>query len=402
MLLEFACSNHRSIRKEILFSALAGSDTSLNENIYEVPSGRVLKSAVIYGPNGSGKSNFIDAIAFMQNLVRSSIHNQIGQGILYSPHKSDGFSKESTYKIQFITQNVRFAFGFSLQNMLIADEYLYYLPNGKQTKIYERTGETFTVGDSFKGQLNTCEAVLKPNRLLLSCAANFSAVEEIAMVYQFFCDQLMVYTPDSQKNWMIHSLYKIHTNPQIKSAVLQFLSQLGTGITDIRILMEQSKFPTNPLQPDTIPQTARVVYDMFEVDLSEESTGIRKLLSLSYLLIDCLSNGKVLICDNLEAGLHPSLVHDLVKQFMNTSTDSLSQLVFTTHETGLLNLGVFRRDQIWFTETQKTDRSTELYSLAEIKNIRNGSNFARDYLSGKYGAVPILNLNLHQTNPTLE
>lgn len=98
MLLEFACSNHKSIRKEILFSAMAGSNTSLKENIHEIPAGRVLKSAVIYGPNGSGKSNFIDAIAFVQNLVRTSIHNQIGQGILYSPHKSDGFFKESTYK----------------------------------------------------------------------------------------------------------------------------------------------------------------------------------------------------------------------------------------------------------------------------------------------------------------
>ncbi len=370
MLLEFACSNYKSIRKEILFSALAGSDTALKENTHEISAERILKSVVIYGPNGSGKSNFIDAIAFVQNLVRSSIHNQIGQGILYSPHKSDGFSKESTYKIQFVTQNVRFAFGFSLQNMLIADEYLYYFPNGRQTKIYERTGEAFTVGDPFKGQLNTCEAVLKPNRLLLSCAANFSSVEEIAMAYRFFCDELIVYTPSNQKHWIMDSLYQIYTNPQIKSAVLQFLAQLGTGIQDIRVLMEQSKRQTNSLQPDTIPKTARIIYDTFEVDLSEEAAGIRKLIGLLYPLIDCITNDKVLVCDDLTGSLHPALVHGLIKQFTSAQTHPSAQLIFTTHKTSLLNLSVFRRDQIWFTEIQKTDRSTELYSLAEIKNIR--------------------------------
>lgn len=128
MLLEFACSNHKSIRNEVLFSAMAGKDNTFEEKTKEIPGGRVLKSAIIYGANGAGKSNLIDAISFVKNLVVNSINHQPGQGIRQIPHKLDGFSADSTYRIQFVTQNIRYVFGFSLRNMLVSDEYLYYFP----------------------------------------------------------------------------------------------------------------------------------------------------------------------------------------------------------------------------------------------------------------------------------
>ena len=177
MLLEFSCSNHKSIREKILFSALAGKDTTYEEKTEEFEGNRVLKSAVIYGANGSGKSNFIDAILFVKSLVVNSIKHQPGQGIRQVPHKLDGYHKESVYRIQFVTNKIRYVFGFSLKNMLVTEEYLYYFPNGRQTKIFERTEEEFQTGSRFKGKLATCKDVLKPNRLLLSCAANFSAVK---------------------------------------------------------------------------------------------------------------------------------------------------------------------------------------------------------------------------------
>ena len=129
MLLEFACSNHKSIRNQVLFSTVAGKDTVHEDKIYDVEGIKVLKSAVIYGANGSGKSNFIDAISFVKRLVMNSINHQPGQGIRQIPHKLDGFDRESSYKIQFITKEVRYVFGFSLKNMLVSEEYLYYFPN---------------------------------------------------------------------------------------------------------------------------------------------------------------------------------------------------------------------------------------------------------------------------------
>ena len=125
----------------------------------------------------------------------------------------------------------------------------------------------------------------------------------------------------------------------------------------------------------------------------EESTGVIKLVGMLCPLIDIMINGKVLICDELESSLHESLVFELVKLFVNEQTEKFAQLIFTTHETGLLNLDLFRRDQIWFAEMKGTDRSTDLFSLAEIRNVRKEDNYGRGYITGKYGAIPMLNLD---------
>lgn len=407
MLLEFSCSNHKSIRDEVLFSALASRDNT-HEDIIEVVDGlRVLKSAVIYGANGSGKSNLIDAIAFVKNLVVNSINHQPGTGIRQTPHKLCGFEKESIYKIQFITAGIRYVYGFTLKNMLVKEEYLYFFPNGRQTKIFERNEIKFTAGSSFRGKFNSCKDVLKQNRLMLSCAANFSSVDEIFAVYKFFDDELVIYVPGNQKNWMNYSLYQMNSNSEMKKLVISFLRELGTGIRDIKVSIDQKKFESSELPPflsddfkkillqekvDAI--TAKVVYEQFETDLMlEESTGIKKLFGMLCPLIDIIVNGKVLICDELESSLHESLVFEIVKLFVKTKIRQPAQLIFTTHETGLLNLDLFRRDQVWFVEMKDADRSTDLYSLSEIKNVRKEENFGKGYISGKYGAIPMLNVD---------
>jgi len=407
MLLEFSCSNHRSIRDEILFSAIAGTDRTHAENIEKLADIEILKSSVVYGANGSGKSNFIDAISFVKNLVSNSINHQPGQGILQVPHKLDGYERKSNYKLQFIVDGIRYAFGFSLKNMLVVEEYLYYFPNGRQTKIFERTNEDYSAGRNFRNRFNSCKDVLKPNRLMLSCAANFSSVDEVTAAYRFFNDELVIYSSVNQDNWMNYSLHQINANEHIKAIVLKFLDALGTGIKDIRVDIKKEDLDISHLPPvlsdefkkillqekiDTI--SAKVIYEGFETDLiSEESTGIKKLFGILCPFIDIMVNGKVLVCDELESNLHESLLFGLVKQFVNIRGSKPAQLIFTTHETGLLNLDLFRRDQIWFTEIKLADRSTDLFSLTEIKNVRKDENFGKGYISGKYGAIPMLNLN---------
>lgn len=407
MLLEFSCSNHRSIRDEILFSAIAGSDRTHAENIEKVADVEVLKSSVIYGANGSGKSNFIDAISFVKNLVSNSINHQPGQGILQVPHKLEGYERKSNYKIQFVVDGIRYAFGFSLKNMLVAEEYLYYFPNGRQTKIFERDGEEYSAGRNFRNRFNSCKDVLKPNRLMLSCAANFSSVDEVTAAYRFFNDELVIYSSGNQENWMNYSLHQINASEKVKATVLKFLNALGTGIKDIYVDIKKEDLDVSHLPPflsdefkkillqekiDAI--SAKVQYEGFETDLiSEESTGIKKLFGILCPFIDIIANGKVLVCDELESNLHESLLFGLVKQFVNTRGSKPAQLIFTTHETGLLNLDLFRRDQIWFTENKPADRSTDLFSLTEIRNVRKDENFGKGYIAGKYGAIPMLNLN---------
>lgn len=407
MLLEFSCSNHRSIRDKVLFSTLASKDNTHEERIEEIADFRILKSAVIYGANGSGKSNFVEAISFVKNLVSNSIMHQPGQGIRQFPHKLEGFQSKSVYQVHFMVDEIRYVFGFSLEEMLVSEEYLYYFPNGRQTKVFEREGETFTSGNKFRGKFERCREVLKPNRLMLSCAANFSNVKETEKAFRFFTEELVVYNTNIHENWMNYSLYEINKNDKVRKAVLAFLEELGTGIKDISVTIDEAEIDSSLLPPflsddfkkmileekiDSI--SAKVIYDKFETDLmTEESTGIKKLFGMLCPLIDIMINGKVLICDELESGLHESLVYELLKLFVNVQTDKVPQLIFTTHETGLLSLDLFRRDQIWFAEMKGVDRSTDLFSLAEIKNVRREENFGKGYIAGKYGAIPMLNLD---------
>lgn len=407
MLLEFSCSNHRSVKEKITFSMIAGKDNTDEDKLMLYDKYRVLRSSVIYGANGSGKSNFVDAVQFVKNLVINSINLQPGQGIRQMPHKLLGMDADSSYSIQFVKDDVRYAFGFTLNQMLVTDEYLFCFPKGRQVIIYERDAESFASGDRFKGKFEACKDVLKPNRLFLSCAANFSAVPEIEMAFAFFRDDLVVYRGLGTDDWMNYSLGTMEQNAQVKAMVIDFLQRLGTGIKDIDIKHSKRNVDPASLPPFLADDfkaailnnqfdvfDTKVIYDQFGVELQYESTGIKKLLEFICPLVDIISKDKVLVCDEMEANFHESLVYGFVDLFRRTDTNSRSQMLFTTHDTSILDLSLFRRDQIWFTELTKDSRATDLYSLAEIKNVRKDENIGKGYIAGKYGAIPMLNANL--------
>ena len=136
-----------------------------------------------------------------------------------------------------------------------------------------------------------------------------------------------------------------------------------------------------------------MVYDQFETDLmAEESAGIKKLFEVICPIIDIINNGKILVCDGIETSLHESIVYQIVKLFNEARKDLFAQLIFSTHDTSLLDTILFRRDQIWFAQLD-AQRATDLYSLAEIKNVRKTENLEKGYISGKYGAIPVINTN---------
>lgn len=404
MLLEFRCSNFKSIKEEIRFSMIAGKDNTSEELLKVYNNFRVLRSAVIYGANGSGKSNFINALLFMCNLVQTSISYQPGQKIPQAAHKLSEKEKPSTFDIQFIRKNVRYAYGFSIEGGAITEEYLYYFPNGRQVKIFERDRMNIQPGNRYKSSFDvSIKDVLKENRLFLSCAANYSNVRELEEAFLFFTTDIVVYNP-AMNNWTEYSIRLMQDNPSIKEEFLQMLNALDTGIQDVKLKVEKVKFADlkRKLQlPDNlmglIPEQegnrieAKVVYDQFEIDLlSEESSGIKRLFEIICPMIDILNTGKVLICDELEASLHEAVIYKIVQLFQNYKKDIFAQLIFSTHDTSLLNRELFRRDQVWFTQLNK-DRATDLYSLVEIKDVRKSENLAKGYVSGKYGAIPMLN-----------
>lgn len=404
MLLEFRCSNFKSIKEEIRFSMIAGKDNTSEELLKVYNNFRVLRSAVIYGANGSGKSNFINALLFMCNLVQTSISYQPGQKIPQATHKLSEKEKPSTFDIQFIRKNVRYAYGFSIEGGAITEEYLYYFPNGRQVKIFERDRMNIQPGNRYKSSFDvSIKDVLKENRLFLSCAANYSNVRELEEAFLFFTTDIVVYNP-AMNNWTEYSIRLMQDNPSIKKEFLQLLNALDTGIQDVKLKVEKVKFADlkRDLQlPDNLmgllPEQegnrieAKVVYDQFEIDLlSEESSGIKRLFEIICPMIDILNTGKVLICDELEASLHEAVIYKIVQLFQNYKKDIFAQLIFSTHDISLLNRELFRRDQVWFTQLNK-DRATDLYSLVEIKDVRKSENLAKGYVSGKYGAIPMLN-----------
>lgn len=402
MLLQFSCQNHKSIKDKVTFSAIAGKDTTFHDELKQVGGYRVLRMAAIYGANGSGKSNFIDAINFCKALVENSIKHQPGEGVFQAPHKLSNADVPSSYDIQFVTKGVRYAYGFSVKNNLIEEEYLYYFPNKRQVKIFEREKMNIKAGDKYKKSFDVSVTVLKDNRLFLSCAANYTNIKEIENAFLFFKDEIVVYN-SSLNNWKESSIELIYKEPMVKKVFIEILQALGTGIKDVKVkfekkILDHSELPKE--MPDFLKQMlssqetnifeAKVVYDDFETDLmGEESTGIQKLFEIICPIIDILIQGKVLICDEIETGLHEYVVYRILEIFKQSKQEEFAQLVFTTHDTNLLDSALFRRDQIWFTEL-KDNRATDLFSLAEIKNVRKGENLAKGYMNGKYGAIPML------------
>ncbi len=403
MILEFSCANHKSIKEKIVFSTIASSDNTYEETLKNFAKYRVLRSAVIYGPNGSGKSNFLSALEFMKNLVCNSINHQPGQEIFQAPHKLSDINTPSEYEIQFVKDDIRYAYGFSVLKSLVEEEYLYYFPKGKQVKIFERKKLVVKAGDRYKGAFDLGLSVLKENRLFLSCVANYSNIEEVEKAFLFFQNDIVVYNSNIN-NWIEYSIQLMQKDEEVRQMFLEFLSELNTGIKDIQVKLEKIQVKPSDLPLDmpeplksvlTMQEAnridAKIIYDNFQTDLMiEESVGIKKLFEVICPIIDIIKNGKILVCDEFEMGLHESIVHYIIQTFHKADQDKFAQLIFTTHDTSLLDKDIFRRDQVWFTELNK-ERATELYSLVEVKNVRKTENLEKGYVSGKYGAIPMLN-----------
>lgn len=404
MILQFSCSNHKSIKDKVTFSMLAGSDNTFEEMLIGYSNLRVLRSAVIYGANGSGKSNFISALSFMCKLVRNSIKKQPGEKINQKPHKLSEQEVPSEYDIQFLKNDIRYAYGFSIVKNAVSDEYLYYYPKRKRVKIFERDGMEINPGDKYKNKVfDVSTSLLKENRLFLSCAANYTNKKEIEDAFLFFKEDVVIYRPDSN-NWKEYSINLMQKDAIMKERFIHFLKALGTGVSDIKVNLEKIEMKDLPENlPDKLKEIltsgkanrieVKMIYEQFETDLlTEESTGIKKLFEIICPILDIIQKGKILICDEFETGLHESVVHELVRVFHTIQKDGNAQLIFSTHDTSLLDSDLFRRDQIWFTQLDE-HRCTDLYSLIEIKDVRKTENLERGYVTGKYGAIPMLNKN---------
>ena len=410
MLLSFSCSNYRSIKEKIKFSMCATDDQEHKEQVKKVDSIRVLRNTAIYGANGSGKSSFISAIKSMQEMVVQSMKKQPGDALERTSHKLSDIDVPTSFEMQFVTDNIRFLYGFSYTEFEIKEEYLYYYPNGRQSKIFDRDEKGITFGKSFEKDLAlVVEKMLKSNRLLLSIAANFTNISEIEKVFLFLKEDIVVYQNSLgqhglDQHWIRLTAKALNESEKIKKIFLDFLKYIGSDAKDIYARYEKKKLSMDALPTDfplelkeKIVEVGKeeidlkIEYDKFTLNVSEESEGIKKLFKILVPIFNVLVLGKTIIFDEIETSLHPSIVREIINLFINDRHEEFAQLIFSTHDAMLLNLQMFRRDQIWFTELKGEERSTDLYSLAEIKNVRKDENIMKGYIHGKYGAIPMIN-----------
>lgn len=404
MLLEFAVENYLSIKEEQVLSMLASkADKSLPDNLldFRVASDRILNGAVIYGANASGKSNLLHSIRKMKSLVVNSGKLNEGDSIPVIPFLFDTLceAKPSKFEICCTIKNIKYVYGFSVSKERVHEEYLYYYPKARKSLIFNRHEDEYNFTKDKEEQGVLSKRTL-PNRLYLAEATNWNYTET-RPVFKWFKEELIV--EGSSHAEPMTTAHKALQDELFSKFTKKLLHQADLGINNFEV---EKKILSIEELPDEMPKTVKEALagedwisiqighlldnEIHRISLSDESDGTQRLFGLSAHLYDVLQKGGILVIDELENSLHPLIVQFLVSLFADKTQNQYgAQLIFSTHNTSLLNLELFRRDQIWFTEKHPEKLSTELYSLFDIK-ARKDENPAKGYLIGRYGAIPVL------------
>lgn len=423
MLVNFTVGNFRSFKDEVSLRMESTSQKELQESIVNNGGYSLLPVAVIYGANSSGKSNLLKAMAVMKGMVMTSTKLNPRESLHYEPFMLDAASRNlpTTYEIQIIVDDTKYRYGFSNDKRHILSEYLFALPEGKHTEqqCFLRAGDDFEISDKFFGEGFGLEQKTLPNRLFLTVVAQFNGrVSDRIMKWFYHFNAINGLEPSGYEGYTL-SMFTQHKRGYEEAQQFFRDTQLGFNTLSIKqeslskeqievldglpeelkknILeeMEQGKVLATYTVHNILDANGKVVKTEEFPENEMESEGSKKIIQLSGPLFDTLTGGHILLVDELDARLHPILTRHIVKLFMDPRTNRhRAQLIFNTHDTNLLNVKYFRRDQIWFTEKNKHD-ATDLYSLAEFvdsngKKTRNDRSFEKDYINGRYGAIPFI------------
>jgi len=422
MLVEFRIKNFRSFRDEQVLSLVADRDkTTLRGNCTAVGKLRLLKSAGIYGANASGKSNLIKAIKTMQSLVGDSAGFEPDRELPVTPFLLNGKSEKepSVFEVTFFHRRIQYQYGFAATRKQFQKEWLIAYPKGAGQTWYERTfnkkrGDydwkysTFLKGDKIRLAQKTRE-----NALFLSVGAQWNN-EQLINVYKWFTDNLRIAPPRENfrpvtAKMLLEAEKEKGLRKIIYDSVTESIQDADMGISGVRIIKPKvdkgrMKFPEEmpreiqeiileDLQEPKVEMGHRSMETGEDVylPLKEESDGTQRFFQLLGPFFETVDLGYTVFIDELEAHLHPLITRELIKFIQNPEYNkSGAQLIFATHDTTLLDPELFRRDQIWFTEKDKS-AGTQLYSMSDYKERRprKGEAMQKGYLAGRYGAIPI-------------
>ena len=413
MLLQFLVQNYLSIRDEAILSLEPSSDKDHEENIISAGNYRAINLAAIYGANASGKTSIYKAITVALNTLRNSNIRQINDLLPIIPFKFDEKSIRNPSKFEFTfvaSDNKKYIYGFSADQKRIHEEYLYRYNSNKPSLIFERNNSEYKFSRKEKSLLEPLVRMNTENKLFLATATAWN-VESTTIPYKWLSEKIDAYTNDENIPNIALSMYRTNTEENVHFTK-ELLKKADININDIHV--NEKKIENNQAPPflgkliigGQQVQLAeqyeiRIITDhevldaennsrIYNLSLGEESLGTQQLFFLSPLLKKTLEEGKVLVVDEIDRSLHPFIVKYLVNLFRNREINKNgAQMIFTTHETTLLSLDTFRRDQIYFTEKDYASGATDLYSLDEF-SVRKTDNIEKGYLLGRYGAIPFL------------
>lgn len=414
MLIEFRVGNYRSFKEIATFSMVAANivskDKSLDENnVFTVDDDlTLLKTAAIYGANASGKSNLAKALGFMRwFIINSSKDTQTSEQIEVERFKlSDSTDSEpSFFEIVFFMNQKKYRYGFEANRNEVVSEWLFYVPKLRETKLFERKADSFTIAKIYKA--DGIQQKTRSNALFLSVSAQFN-VGIAESILTFFGKNINLISGLDDEGYRGYTIKCLQDNKN-RDSILNFLKKLSLGFDEIQLEEHDFNVESLPREiPDEIKRfilknsdggkatSVQTLHKKFNeegvfisselFDINDESEGTQKIFSLAGPFLDTLKNGKVLIIDEFDARLHPKLSLAIVEMFNSRDGNpNNAQLVFMTHDTNLLSNKLFRRDQVWFTEKNRYG-STSVYSLVEYK-VRNDASFESDYIKGDRKSV---------------
>ena len=424
MIIEFSVGNFRSIKDIQTISFVAAPIVSKFKEVDEsntfqaTDKLRLLKSLAIYGANASGKSNFIKAFNAFIAILQLSVKNEMTLSIQTEPFllSSETDTQASFFQIVFILNGLTYRYGFEATKQVIVSEWLFLKNNAtsKENSIFKRDHQkidinhkTFKSIKKFKTLLNDNNPVFRKDSLLITALAAFNETLSKEII-DYFTNKFNILNGlllNRQVRQTIDD--ELALNPILKNEVLDMLKESDTSIIDIKI--------NEPAELNVDIDTAKSYNNSFNAGHQKiittfhkkqnngttenvmlfldahASEGTKKMYEIYPFIWLTLKGGHIMVVDEFDARFHPRLSQKIIDLFNNPRTNpNNAQLLVASHDTNLLSAKTFRRDQILFVEKDR-HQASHIYSLAEFKGVRNDASFEKDYLDGRYGAVPFLN-----------
>lgn len=413
MLARFTVGNFLSLKDKYSLSFIAKKkDKSLPESIFTSNKQDLVKSIAIFGANASGKSNLIKALRFTKGMVVNGLKKSLADSIEVDPFLLNTTTEKSPsfFELEILSGKKTFVYGFEVSSKKVSKEWLYQFPN--QKILFERLNQEIKTNvHFFREGTASARKNTRENVLFLTVVASLNGVISKELVEAI--KKIRVISGLEKNKTLNYSFDKFSGDKNYRAKMKEFVVQAGTGVEDIiseeRPLTpeEIAKLPTrfksniSGQMTEVSSRNLSTVHQKYDeegksigevpFDFFDESDGTQQIFALSGPIIDSLEQGNTLVIDELDSNLHPLVCRYVLKMFNSSDKNkNAAQLVFTTHDTSLLDEDLLRKDQVWFTQKDKTG-ATEVFSLADLGE-RSNLNFAKRYLEGRYGALPYIRL----------